>query len=184
MNHAFLILASLAVCSTPAYAKTWAAQFPFGNGELSPVFHARSLDEALAQARKFCKRTELCRNQNLHEDIKASTATGSVGSSNLFVTISCQQDSGEHVYATVSSIYDDMAGREDGKKKGEMIIQGAGHFTDNCFVHAVYGVKSRERLRSDLTTKASTQDVRALKGEIRTYRMQRRKAMRTIEIME
>jgi hypothetical protein len=184
MNRALLIFTILTVCSTPAYAKTWAAQFPFGDGELSPVFHARSLDKALAKATEFCKRTELCRNQNLHEDIKASTATGAVGYSNLFVTTSCQQASGEQVYVTVSSVYDDMAGREDGKKKGEEILQSAGYAIDNCSVHAVYGVKSRERLQSDLTANASTQDVRALKGEIRTYRVQRRKAIRTIQIME
>lgn len=184
MNRALLILASLTVCSTPVHAKTWAAQFPFGNGELSPVFHARSLDGALAQATKFCNRTELCLNQYSNGDIKANTATGSVGYSNLFVTTSCQQDSGEYVYATVPSVYDDMAGREDGRKKGEEIIQNAGHSADNCSVHAVYGVKSRERLQSDLNTKASKQDVRALKGEIRIYRMQRRNAIRTIEMLE
>ena len=70
MNRAILIFASLTLGSVPADAKTWAAQFPISNGELSPVFHARNADEALAKAAKFCKQSELCRSQHPDGAIK------------------------------------------------------------------------------------------------------------------
>ena len=179
MNRAILIFASLTLGSVPADAKTWAAQFPIGNGDLSPVFHARNADDALEKAAKFCKQIELCRSQHPDGEIRGITAVGVVGYSNLFVTTECQQASGEHVYVTVSSIYDAAAGRKDGKNKGEDAIQRLGHVTDNCTVHAVYGVKSRQRLQTDLMAKALEQNVQSLKGEVRSYKIQRRNAART-----
>ena len=102
-----------------------------------------------------------------------------MGHSNLFVTTGCQQASGEYVYVTVSSIHDAAAGRKDGKNKGEDAIQRLGHLADNCTIHAVYGVKSRQRLQTDLMAKALEQNVQSLKGEVRVYRVQRRNAART-----
>ncbi|HET8670702.1 MAG TPA: hypothetical protein VFM05_08785, partial [Candidatus Saccharimonadales bacterium] len=85
MNRAILIFASLTLSSVPADAKTWAVQFPFSDGKLSPVFHARHADAALAKATNFCKQSELCRAQHPNGEIKEITAIGVVGRSNLFV---------------------------------------------------------------------------------------------------
>lgn len=179
MNRAILILASLTLGSVPADAKTWAAQFPLSDGKLSPVFHARHADGALARATRFCEQTELCRKQHPNGEIKEITAVGVVGHSNLFVTTACPQASGESVYVTMTSIYDDDAGRKDGKIRGEELVQRSGHVTDNCTIHAVYGVKSRKRLQTELMSQALEQNVQSLKGEVRTYRVQRRSATRT-----
>jgi hypothetical protein len=185
MKHAFVILAGLTVGSAPADAKTWAAQFPLLSGELSPVFHARSADEAVTQAKNFCRETEICRNQFPNGEIRAVTAIGVVGSSNLFVTTACRQESGENVYVIGPSLYDGMAGREDGMKKGKEALQQAGYSIDHCTLHAVYGVKSRDRLSTDLTEQAPEQDTQTLKGQIRRYKVQRRNATYTaVEILD
>jgi hypothetical protein len=179
MNRAILIFASLTLGSVSADAKTWAAQFPIGNGELSPVFHARPRDAALAKAIKFCRETEVCLSEHPDGEIKEITAVGVVGHSNLFVTTACPQENGEFLYVTVPTIYDDAAGRTDGKVKGEEQIHRSGYLTENCTIHAVYGVKSRRRLQTDLMSQALEQNVEGLKGEVRTYKVQRRNATRT-----
>lgn len=185
MNRALLILATLTVGTSHAHAKTWAVQFPFNNGELSPVFHARNADAALIKAITFCKKTELCQSEYPDGEIKTVTAIGVVGYSNLFVTTLCRQDNGEHAYVTVTSVFDDMAGREDGLAKGKEAIKRAGHSTHDCTLHAVYGVKSRDRLQSGLIAQALEQENKTLKGEIRSYKVQRRNARRTaVEILE
>ena len=185
MKRAFVVLAVLTIGSAPAHAKTWAAQFPLLNGELSPVFHARSADAAVAQATKFCRKTELCRNQFPNGEIRAVTAIGVVGSSNLFVTTACRQESGENVYVIGPSLYDGMAGREDGMNRGKDALQRAGYSIDYCTLQAVYGVKSRDRLPADLSEKAPERDVQTLKGQIRLYKVQRRNATHTaIEIVD
>ena len=185
MKQAFVILVVLTVGSGPADAKTWAAQFPLLNGELSRVFHARSADEAVAQATKYCTKTETCRNQFPNGEIKAVTAIGVVGHSNLFITTACQQENGENVYVIGPSLYDGMAGREDGMKKGKEALQRAGYSIDHCTLHAVYGVKSRKRLPTDLTDRGLKQDIQTLKGQIRLYKVQRRNATYTaIEIVD
>jgi hypothetical protein len=185
MKRAFAILVVLTIGSAPVDAKTWAAQFPLLNGELSPVFHARSADEAVAQAAKFCRKSELCRNQFPNGEIKAVTAIGVVGRSNLFVTTACQQENGEYVYVIGPSPYDGMTAREDGMKKGKETLERAGYSIDHCTLQAVYGVKSRDRLRADLTEKAPEQDVQTLKGQIRLYKVQRRNASYTaIEVVD
>ena len=58
-----LLLFGSTLYSTPLYAKTWAAQFPYGAGELSPVFHAESRENVLAKAEAFCQKNALCRDQ-------------------------------------------------------------------------------------------------------------------------
>jgi hypothetical protein len=179
------LLPCLILWSPSAQAKTWAAQFPYGSGELSPVFHARSSDSVLAKAKQFCKANELCSSQYGDEQIAAVAALGAVGFSNLFVTTLCRQENGEHVYVTVPSVYDESAGREDGKQKGQEAIRSAGHSADDCVVHAVFGVKSRERLKADLTAQPAKPVSQSLKGEIRLYRIQRRNATRmAVEIMD
>ena len=179
MIRALLITVSVMCCSTPTAAKTWAVQFPYGNGELSPVFHARSPNEALAKAMKFCKERELCRNQFPSGEIETITATGVVGYTNIFVTTVCQQENGEHAYITAPSVYDGEAGREDGKNKGEEALRGGGLSTENCSIHAVYGVKSRDLLKNNLAGGFSGQKVQTLNAQIRSYKVQRRNATRT-----
>jgi hypothetical protein len=172
------VLIGLFLWSTPVSAKTWAAQFPYGGGELSPVFHARSSDAVLTKATAFCKQNDLCKSQYTDDQMNAVTALGVVGHSNLFVTTLCRQDNGEQVYATVASQLDEQAGRQDGEKKGQEMIEKAGHSTQDCLVHAVYGVKSRGRLKANLNAQEPQSVSYSLKGEIRIYRIQRRSSMR------
>jgi hypothetical protein len=172
-----LLLASFVVWSTPAYGKTWAAQFPYGSGELSPVFHAHSSDGVLAKATRFCQQNDLCNRQYKDLQIASFVALGVVGSSNLFVTTLCRQGSGEEIYVSVASPLDETAGREDGKQKGREAIERAGHSTDDCHIHTVYGVKSRSRLKTGLTVQ-HTQQAQGLGGEFRLYKIKRRNAVR------
>jgi len=154
----------------------WAAQFPLLNGELSPVFHAGTADQAVAQATTFCKKAESCRDQFPDGEIRAVTDIGVVGYSNLFVTTACRQESGEYVYVIGPSLYDGVAGREDGMKTGKEALQLAGYSIDQCALHAVYGVKSKDCLLTDLRGQTSGQNVQTLQGQIRRYKVQRRNA--------
>ncbi len=176
-----LLLFGSTLYSTPLYAKTWAAQFPYGAGELSPVFHAESRENVLAKADAFCRQNALCRDQYEKDEIKSGVATGVVGFTNLFVTTLCKQKDGAHTYVTAPSLYNDAEGREDGKQGGLRKIEGAGLSTEDCLIHAVYGVKSGGKLPTDLaapTTKEIT--VKVTTEFSRPRKEQRRHATRTV----
>jgi hypothetical protein len=70
-------------------------------------------------------------------------------------------------------------------RKGKEALQQAGYSTDRCTLQAVYGIKSRKRLLTNLTEPGPTQDIQTLKGQIRLYKVQRRNASYTaIEIID
>jgi hypothetical protein len=166
------------VYTSPLYAKTWAAQFQYGS-ELSPVFHAHSPDKVLIEAIAFCKQNELCKSKYTDADIKSVLVVGVVGFANLFVTTLCKKNSGENIYVTVPSPLNDAAGREDGLQKGRDIAQEAGLSVNDCLIHAVYGVKSRKRLKTDLEIREHEPVSQGTGEAIRLYRLQRRNSIWT-----
>jgi hypothetical protein len=176
-----LLLFGSTLYSTPLYAKTWAAQFPYGAGELSPVFHAESRENVLAKADAFCQKNAQCRYQYPTSEVKSAVATGVVGFTNLFVTTLCKQNSGEHTYVTAPSLYNDGEGREDGKQLGLRKIKDVGLSTEDCLIHAVYGVKSGGKLPTDLAAPTTKEITVKVTTEFRRPRKeQRRHATRTV----
>jgi hypothetical protein len=175
-----LLLFGSTLYSTPLYAKTWAAQFPYGAGELSPVFHAESRENVLAKAEAFCQKNALCRDQ-YQAEVKSAVATGVIGFTNLFVTTLCKQKGGEPTYVTAPSLYNDKEGREDGKQVGLRKIEDAGLSTEDCLIHAVYGVKSGGKLPTDLAAPTTEEITVKVTTEFsRPRKEQRRHATRTV----
>lgn len=173
-----LILFISLVCSAPLQAKTWAAQFQYG-GELSPVFHAHNPDKVLNEAIQFCQQNALCKSQYADAEIKSVVAVGVVGSTNLFVTTLCKQSSGEKIYVTVPSQLSDAAGRENGLQKGRDIAQEAGLSVKDCLIHAVYGAKSRKRLKTNLVALEVEAVPTNTSKKVRLYKVQRRNGIQT-----
>jgi hypothetical protein len=133
----------------------------------------------LIEAIEFCKQNELCKSKYTDVEIKSVLVVGVVGVANLFVTTLCKQSNSENVYVTVPSLLNDTAGREDGLKKGRDIAQKAGLSVNDCLIHAVYGVKSRKRLKTDLAIREHEPVSRSTAEAIRLYKLQRRNSIWT-----
>jgi hypothetical protein len=133
---------------------------------------------------EFCKQRELCRSHYNDDQLKSVLAQGVVGFMNLFVTTLCKTSGGETLYVTVPTTLDDAAGRKDGKQKGQEVARRGGLSSNDCRVHAVYGVKSQTRLKTDLTVTEPISVSPARSGKIRQYKLQRRTGIRVIEVLE